>query len=100
MDVAMKELVQVLTECREQFHEGFVLGTVDFCTDSHQCEQYGSFIIDFLAEKYELKDGTTLVKSKRTKEGMPDGFLLAGKLNNRSGTDKIVKIMYCFYLLF
>ena len=82
MGAAMKELVQMLTERREQLHEGFVSGTIDFWTDSHRREQYGSFVIDFPAEKYELEDGTTLFMSKKTKEGMPDGFLLTGTLNN------------------
>jgi hypothetical protein len=67
MDAAMKELVQMLTERREQLHEGFVSGTIDFWTDSHRREQYGSFVIDFPAEKYELEDGTTLFMSKKTK---------------------------------
>jgi hypothetical protein len=82
MGAAMKELVQMLTEQREQLHEGFVSGTIDSWTDSHRREQYRSFVIDFPAEKYELKDGTTLFMSKKTKEGMPDGFLLTGTLNN------------------
>ncbi len=82
MDSEMRELVQMLTEQPEQLHEGFVSGTIDFQTDSHQCEQYGSFVIDFPAEKYEIEDGTTLFMSKKTKEGMPDGFLLTGTLNN------------------
>jgi hypothetical protein len=51
-------------------------------TDSHCCERYGSIVIDFPAEKYALEDGTTLFMSKKTKEDMPDGFLLTGKLNN------------------
>ncbi len=82
MDAAMKELVQMLTERREQLHEGFVSGTIYFWTDSHWPEKYGSFVIDFPAEKYELQDGKTLFMSKKTKEGMPDGFLLTGTLNN------------------
>jgi hypothetical protein len=65
----MKELVQMLTKQREQFYEGFVSGTIDFLTDSPRCEQYGSFVIDFPAEKYELEDGTTLFMSKKTKKG-------------------------------
>jgi hypothetical protein len=59
-------------------HEGFVSGAIDFWTYSHRCEQYGSFVIDFLAEKYELEDGMTLFISKKTKEGIPDDFLLTG----------------------
>jgi hypothetical protein len=43
MDAAMKELVQMLTECREHLHESFVFGTIDFWTDSYHCEQYGLF---------------------------------------------------------
>ncbi len=79
MDAAMNELVQMLTERREQLHEDFVLGTIDFWTDSHRREQYGSFVIDFSAEKYEFENGTALFMSKKTKEGMPDGLLLTGK---------------------
>ncbi len=79
MDAAMDELVQMLTERREQLHEGFVSGTIDFWTDSHCREQYGSFVIDFSAEKYEFENGTALFMSKKTKEGMPDGLLLTGK---------------------
>jgi hypothetical protein len=82
MDVAMKELVWRLTERREHLHEGFVSGTIDSWTDFHWREQYGSFVIDFPAEKYELEDGTTLFMNKKTKDGMPDGFLLTGNLNN------------------
>ncbi len=81
MDAAMKELVQMLTECREQLHEGFVLGRIDFWTDSYRCEQYGLFVIDSSAQKYELEDGTSLFMSKKTKEGLPDGILLTGKSN-------------------
>ena len=57
MDIAMKELVQMLTERCEQLHDGFVSGTIDFWTDSHRREQYGSFVIDFPAEKYEFENG-------------------------------------------
>jgi hypothetical protein len=72
----------MLTEWHEQLHEGFISGTIDFWTDSHQREQYGSYVIDFPAEKYELEDGTTHFMRKKTKEGMPDGFLLTGTFNN------------------
>jgi hypothetical protein len=51
VDAAMKELVWLLTEQREQWHEGFVSGTIDFWTDYHRCEQYKSFGIDFPAKK-------------------------------------------------
>jgi len=54
MDIAMKELVQMLTERHEQLHDGFVSGTIDFWTDSHRREQYGSFVIDFPAEKIQI----------------------------------------------
>jgi hypothetical protein len=82
MVAAMKELVQMLTKRREQLHEGFVPGTIDFWTVPHRHEQYRSFVIDFPAEKYVLEDGMTLFMSKKTKEGMPDGSLLTGKFNN------------------
>jgi hypothetical protein len=72
----------MLTEWREQLHEGFVSGTIDFWTDSYRREQYRSFVIYFPAKKYELEDGTTLFMSKKTKEGMPYGFLLTGTLND------------------
>jgi hypothetical protein len=76
MDIAMHELNQILTERRQQLHDGFVSGTIDFWTDSHRREQYGSFVIDFPAEKYEFENGTALFMSKKTKEGMCDGLLL------------------------
>jgi|LakMenE01Jun11ns_1017448.scaffolds.fasta_scaffold9913531_3 hypothetical protein len=79
MDAAMKELAQMLTERREQLHDGFVSGTIDFWTDSHRREQYGSFVIDFPAEKYEFENGTALFMSKKTKEGIRDGLLLTGE---------------------
>ena len=79
MDIAMKELVQMLTEWREQLHDGFVSGTIDFWTDSHRHEQCGSFVIDFPAEKYKFENGTVLFMSKKTKEGMRDGLLLTGE---------------------
>jgi hypothetical protein len=82
MDAGMKELVQMLTECCEHLHEGFVLGTIDFWTDSYHREQYSLFVIDFSAQKYELEDGTSLFMSKKTKEGLPNGILLTGKSNN------------------
>ena len=76
MDVAMNALAQMLTERREQLHDGFVSGTIDFWTDSHRPEQYGSFVIDFPAEKYEFENETALFMSKKTKEGIRDGLLL------------------------
>jgi len=79
MNAAMNELVQMLTERREQLHEGFVSGTIDFWTNSHRREQYGSFVIDFSAEKYEFENGTALFMSKKTKEGIRDGLLLTGE---------------------
>jgi hypothetical protein len=82
MDAAMKELVQMLTECREHLHKGFIWGMIDFWTDSYCCEQYGLFVIDFSAQKYELEDGMFLFMSKKTKEGLLDGILLTGKSNN------------------
>ncbi len=79
MDAAMNKLVQMLTERREQLREGFVSGTIDFWTDSHRREQYGSFVIDISAEKYEFENGTALFMSKKTQEGITDGLLLTGK---------------------
>jgi hypothetical protein len=66
----------MLTECREHLHEGFVSGRIDFWTDSDHHEQYGLFLIDFSAQKYELEDGTSLFMSKKTKKWLPDGILL------------------------
>ncbi len=74
MDAAMKELVQMLTECREHLHEGFVPGTIDFWTDFYHREQYGLFVIDFSAQKYELEDGTSLFMSKKTKKDCPMAY--------------------------
>ncbi len=55
MGAAMKELVQMLTERREQLHEGFVSGTIDFWTDSHWREQYRSFVMISQQKSMSLK---------------------------------------------
>jgi hypothetical protein len=66
MDIAMHELNQILTEQRQQLHDGFVSDTINFWTDSHRREQYGSFVIDITAEKYKFENGTALFMSKKT----------------------------------
>jgi hypothetical protein len=65
-----------------KLHEGIVSEIIDFWKDSHCCEHYRSLVIDSPAEKYELEDGMALFMSKKTKEMIPDGFLLTSKFNN------------------
>ena len=48
-------------------------GNIDFWTDSHRREQFGAFMIDLLAHKYDMCNGRSVFMSKKTRESLDDG---------------------------
>lgn len=70
LDGAMMELSRIISERRAELYDSFMSGTIDFWTDSHRKEQFGAFVIDVTAERYELSDGTSLFMSRETKQSL------------------------------
>jgi hypothetical protein len=66
IDYAKLELGLIMTECRLELISGFLSGTIDFWTDSHRKQQFGCFVVDMIAEKYEMENGQALLMSKTT----------------------------------
>jgi hypothetical protein len=38
----------------------FWSGLIDFWTDSHRKQQFGCFVVDMIAEKYEMENGQAM----------------------------------------
>ena len=58
------------------------MGTIDFWTDNHRKKSFGTFVIDVVAEKYELCNGMSLFMSRHTKVSLSNcqkSPLLTGK---------------------
>jgi hypothetical protein len=51
---------------------GFLSGTIDFWIDSHCMRQFGCFIVDMIAEKYEQETGQILFMSRMTRSRLQD----------------------------
>ena len=67
----MLELKQILKEKRIDLGESFVSASIDFWSNPHRKEQFGAFVIDFLAEKYSVFVGgkiQQLFMSRETKK--------------------------------
>jgi hypothetical protein len=56
MDGAMQELSRMIKERRNILREGFVSASTDFRTDSHCRQQFGTLVINMIAEKYFVED--------------------------------------------
>ena len=67
MDGIMLEIMRILTKQRNDLYHAFVSGSIIFYTDSHRKESFGAFVIDLVAEKYQLANGMTLFMSRQTK---------------------------------
>jgi hypothetical protein len=64
IDCAKLELGLIMAECRLELLSGFLSGTRDFWTDSHRKQQFGCFVVDTIAEKYEMENGQVLFMSR------------------------------------
>jgi hypothetical protein len=54
IDYAKLELGLIMAERRLELLSGFLSGTIDFWTDSHRKQQFGCFVVDMIAEKYDM----------------------------------------------
>ena len=76
IDYAKLELGLIMTERRLELISGFLSGTIDFWTDSHRKQQFGCFVVDMIAEKYEMENGQALFMSRMTKSRHRDQDLI------------------------
>ncbi len=56
IDYVKLELGLIMAERRMELLSGFLSGTIDFWTDSHRKQQFGCFVVDMIAEKYEMEN--------------------------------------------
>jgi hypothetical protein len=61
-----------MAERRLELLSGFLSGTIDFWTDSHCKQQFGCFVFDMIAEKYDMENGQALFMSRKTKSKLQD----------------------------
>ena len=54
----------------------FLSGTIDFWTDSHRKQQFGCFVVDMIAEMYEMENGQAVFMSRMTKSRLWDQDLI------------------------
>ena len=67
MDGLMLEIKRIVAERRKELLNAFASGSIDFFTEPHRKECFGAFVIDLVAEKYQLANGSTLFMSRQTK---------------------------------
>ena len=84
IDYVLLELSKIIKERRDLLGDQFISGTIDFWTDPHRRKQYGAFVIDILANKYLLRNGSWKFISNETLGGLSSEILLSknGKLEN------------------
>ncbi len=61
-----------MAERRLELISGFLSGTIDFWMDSHRKQQFGCFVVDTIAEKYEMENGRGLFMSRMTRSRLQD----------------------------
>ena len=61
-----------MAERRLELLSGFLSGTIDFWMDSHHKQQFGCFVVDMIAEKYEMENGQALFMSRMTRSRLQD----------------------------
>ena len=74
----MAEVRQIFAERRNELGDGFASGNIDFWTDPHRKESFGVFVIDVLAEAYEMMIGgksTRLFMSRKTRARLSAGVI-------------------------
>ena len=76
IDYVKLELGLIMPECRLELISGFLSGTIDFWTASHRKQQFGCFVVDMIAEKYEMEYGQALFMSRMTKIRLRDQDLI------------------------
>ena len=54
-------------------------GSIDFWTDSHRKEQYGAFVVNIVANRYRIDNGTELFMSCHTRGSLNRGMFVTGK---------------------
>ena len=72
IDYAKLELGLIMEERRLELLSGFLSGTIDFWTDSHRKQQFGCFVVDMIAEKYDMENGQALFMRRKTKSKLQD----------------------------
>jgi hypothetical protein len=72
IDYAKLELGLIMAECRLEQLSGFLPGTIDFWMDSHRKQQFGCFVVDTIAEKYEMENGQVLFVSRMSRSRLQD----------------------------
>ena len=91
IDYVMMELGKIMKDRRSELGDGFVSGCIDFWTDPHRRQCFGAFVIDMLAEKYDIMIGNRtnqlfmsrdtkerLNKTTETTEGLGTSILVTG----------------------
>jgi hypothetical protein len=72
IDYVKLELGLIMAERRMELLSGFLSGTIDFWTDSHRKQQFGCFVVDMIAEKYEMENEQVLFMSRMTRSRLQD----------------------------
>jgi hypothetical protein len=67
IDFVKLELGFIMEECRLELLSGFLSGTIIFWMDFHHKQQFGCFVVDVIAEKYELENRQALFMSRKTR---------------------------------
>jgi hypothetical protein len=80
IDYAKLELGFIMEEHRLELLSGFLSGTINFWTNYYRKQQFGCFVVDMIAEKYELENGQVLFISRKTRTRLQDDIFA----NNRA----------------
>ncbi len=72
IDYVKLELGLIMAERRMELLSGFLSGTIDFWTDSCCKQQFGCFVVDMIAEMYEMENEQVLFMSRMTRSRLQD----------------------------
>jgi hypothetical protein len=83
---AKLELGLIMAECRLELLSGFLSGMIDFWADSHRKQQFGCFVVNMIAEKYEIENGQVLFMSRMTRSRLQDDIFADDCATPKLGT--------------
>jgi hypothetical protein len=72
IDYAKLELGFIMEESHLESLSGFLSGTIDFWVGSHRTQQFGCFVVDMIAGKYELENWQALSMSRKIRTRLQD----------------------------
>lgn len=75
----MLKLLRILKDWCDELYDSFIAASIDFWNNSRHHGSFGLFVINFVAEQYEVFNEMDLFMSRETKEKLDTKVCTTGK---------------------